>query len=658
MCGIVGIANSQTSVSLDVIRKMTDQLSHRGPDDEGIWQNRTGQVALGHRRLAILDLSPLGHQPMSSPSGRYTIAYNGEVYNFRELAATLGGCGHTFRSRSDTEVLLAAFEQWGLVAALEKLNGMFAFALWDNQEHCLYLVRDRMGIKPLYYGWIDQSFVFASELKAVVAHPKASLSIDRESLLLMLQYAYIPSPYCIYDRLYKLPPGSYLRIDLHDTARGNSDFSPLCQSAAKLHPVPYWSLTDIAEEGRRNPFCGSDREAATELERLLQASVARRMIADVPCGAFLSGGIDSSTVVAMMQSSSRNVRTFSIGFDQPAYNETDHAREIADHLGTQHTELQVDGKQALEVVPRLPTMFDEPFADPSQIPMFLVSQLARRSVVVSLSGDGGDELFAGYNRYTWPERLWPYVERIPRPARRVFSYGVTRFAPKRWESLGNFVEHLLPTQLRFSVPGEKMHKLARAMHANSVDSFYDSMMGQWRDPETLLAESPAMPTEATDCCADMEFAPRMMCKDQLRYLPDDLLAKVDRSSMAVSLEVRVPILDHEVVRFAWSLPHSMKHRDGETKWILRRVLENYVPRPMFNRPKMGFSVPIDAWLRGPLREWGEELLDQKRLRREGFFNPKPIRRAWQDHQRGRANRQYGLWNVLMFQAWLESHTRN
>jgi asparagine synthase (glutamine-hydrolysing) len=650
MCGIAGIFEPGAAQSEESLRRLAGAMSatlrHRGPDDEGVWADAASGVALASCRLAILDLSPAGHQPMVSASGRYVIAYNGETYNHPQLRQELenqvpGG----FRGHSDTEVLLAAFEAWGVRPALERLNGMFAFALWDKKERVLHLARDRMGEKPLYYGWVGRALVFASELKALRAHPGFPGEIDRGALALYLRHNCVPAPYTIYRDVRKLPPATAVSI---------SSSSPQV-----AEPVPYWSLRRAAEAGLAKPFAGDEKQAAEELDVLLRDAVRMRMIADVPLGAFLSGGIDSSTVVALMQAQSdRPVKTFSIGLPEAGYNEAEEAKAVAQHLRTDHTELYVTPEEARAVIPRLPAIYDEPFADQSQIPTFLVSQLARRQVTVALSGDGGDELFGGYNRYTWSGRIWRNIGGFPEKLRKAAAAAITSVSPRGWEAVFRTLRPVLPQSFRPRLPGDKLHKMAGVMGAEDLRALYIGLASHW-DPATVMdvAEPTTLLTSTADWPTLPDFAQQMMFLDTLTYLPDDILAKVDRASMAVSLEARVPLLDHRVVEFAWRLPVSLKIRDKEGKWLLRRVLERYVPKELISRPKMGFGVPLDAWLRGPLRDWAEALLDPRRLAADGFFRPQPIRRKWAEHLSGRRNWQFHLWDVLMFQAWLDENRR-
>jgi asparagine synthase (glutamine-hydrolysing) len=622
-------------------------LQHRGPDRSDVWIDAESEIGFAFRRLAILDLSVAGDQPMQSHSGRYVIVYNGEIYNHQDMRdeLTAAGVAPNWKGHSDTETLLAAIDCWGVRAALERSTGMFAFALWDRAERALTLARDRLGEKPLYYGRQRPNgpFLFGSELKALAAHPQFRCDIDRQILTLLLRYNYIPAPFSIYSGIRKLQAGTYLTLR-------SSDPEPVIEE--------YWSAAAVAEAGLANPLDLADEEAVDALEQRLETAIARQMIADVPLGAFLSGGVDSSTVVALMQKlSSRPVKTFTIGFNEADYNEAEHAKAVARHLGTDHTELYVTPAQARSVIPRLPQIYDEPFADPSQIPTHLVSELARRHVTVSLSGDGGDELFGGYNRYLLTSQLWGKISGIPKPLRAAAARAMMAVRPSAWNKLGEAAAGMLPKLAQVQRLGDKVHKGAPLLQSDSVADLYAGMLSQWPDPGAVVigaTEPPSQATGATPPLKGLGPIERMMALDMLGYLADDILAKVDRAAMAVSLETRVPYLDHHVVEFAWRLPLNMKIRSGETKWILRRLLYRHVPKHLIERPKMGFGVPIGEWLRGPLRDWAEALIDEDRLRREGFFHPEPIRGLWNAQLRGTSDEQYRLWGVLMFQSWLEA----
>jgi asparagine synthase (glutamine-hydrolysing) len=626
------------------LRRMTSCMEHRGPDAEGLWFDAKKGVGLGHRRLSIIDLSEAGGQPMVSASGRYRVAYNGEIYNFRKIREELKQRGCRFRGHSDTEVMLASFDEWGVAEALPRFNGMFAFALWDAKKRSVTLARDRLGIKPLYYGRIGGAFAFGSELKPFKALPEFEGAIDRNALTLYLRHSYVPAPHSIYEGVRKLEPGHLMTISVDEG------------KASCGEPVPYWSMKDVIDQGRRRRFEGTDEEAVAALDELLRKAVEKRMIADVPLGAFLSGGIDSSTIVALMQAQShRPVHTFSIGFEEQAYNEATYAKEVAEHLGTDHTELYVTSQDALSVIPKLPKMYDEPFSDSSQIPTYLVSEMARQHVTVSLSGDGGDELFGGYTRYFQGGRIAKQIQRIPGPVQRVAARAIQTTSPETIERVFDFAKYVLPQAWRYDRIGGKLRKLADVME-NEGRSFYYHLVSHWDQPATVVRngrEPKTILTAENGASGPADAVLQMMYLDTMTYLPDDILTKVDRASMGVSLETRVPLLDHRVVEFAWRLPLNMKVRQGQGKWVLRQVLSQYVPESFFDRPKQGFGVPIGAWLRGPLREWAEALLDESRLCREGYFNPDPIREKWREHLSGHAEWHPHLWDVLMFQAWLE-----
>lgn len=647
MCGIAGFLSPggmRAQAAQEIMSAMTETLWHRGPDDGGVWVDAKAGIALGNRRLAIVDLSPEGHQPMHSACGRYVIAFNGEIYNFKALLRELKGLGHAFRGHSDTEVMLAAISQWGLEAAIERFNGMFAFALWDRKARVLRIARDRLGEKPLYYGWMGGTFLFGSELKALKAHPNFKSEINRDTLALYLRHNYIPVPYSIYKGIHKLPPGTMLSLTRTDKV------------GEKPTLIPYWSAREAAEHGVADPFTKSTGEVTAHLDTLLRDAVKLRMEADVSLGAFLSGGIDSSTVVALMQAQSeRPVKTFSIGFHEAEYSEAEYAKAVARHLGTEHTELYVTPEEAMAVIPRLPALYDEPFSDSSQIPTFLVSQLAGQHVTVSLSGDGGDELFAGYNRYFWGRSIWNKIGWMPPGLRSSAASAMTAISPQGWDQAFNRLGAFLPLKVRQRSPGDKLHKLAEILTVKSSEAMYLNLVSHWKQPESLVIGGSEPLTALTDperWAYLRDFTHRMMYLDTVTYLPDDILVKVDRASMGVSLEGRVPFLDHRVMEFSWRVPLKMKIKDGRGKWILRQVLQKYVPKELIERPKMGFGVPIGTWMRGPLREWTESLLNERRLREEGFFDPRPIREKWVEHLSGKRNWQYHLWDVLMFQAWL------
>lgn len=650
MCGIAGFFSqrgAQGGAAADTLARMAESLRHRGPDHSAVWTCEDRKIGLAHTRLAVLDLSPAGSQPMRSASGRYVVVYNGEIYNHQQIREQLADAGRVqnWKGHSDTETLLAAIEAWGLKEALSRSQGMFAVALWDELERSLTLARDRLGEKPLYYGreYPGGPFLFGSELKALAQHPQFRGEIDRDALTLLLRYCYIPAPFSIYRGIRKLLPGTILTLE---------------SVGAEPNIEHYWSAAKIAEDGKANPLdCGAS-EAIDSLERLLRSAIGQQMVADVSLGAFLSGGVDSSVVVALMQGvSARPVKTFTIGFHEQGYNEAEHAKAVARHLGTDHTELYVTPEEARAVIPELPAIYDEPFADSSQIPTHLVSTLARSEVTVSLSGDGGDELFGGYNRYMLTDGLWKRMSAIPAPMRGAAARLMTLVGPEAWNRIGHLGSGVLPKALRFDRLGDKIHKGAPLLGSRSAEELYGGMISLWRKPENVVRGATEPVSQATGAAPELRGLPsveRMMALDMLGYLPDDILVKVDRASMAVSLESRVPLLDHRVVELAWKLPYRFKVRDGQSKWILRQLLYRHVPKKLIERPKMGFGVPIDSWLRGPLRDWAEELLDERRLYEQGFFHPDPIREVWNAHLSGRANEQYRLWSVLMFQSWLRS----
>lgn len=648
MCGLAGFWQASghlTEAAQSVVEGMARQIVHRGPDDQGIWLDKSAGFAIAHRRLSILDLSPQGHQPMISACSRYVIAYNGEVYNFEALRGELeqARAAPSWRGHSDTEVMLAAIARWGLEAALKKFVGMFAFALWDRENRALSLARDRLGEKPLYYGWQDDTFLFGSELKALRAHPAFRADIDSDALTLYLRHNAIPAPYSIYRGIHKLMPGTFLQI-----RAGQKEATP----------AAYWSARSAAEAGQHNQFAGGESEAVQELERVLAQAVSGQMVADVPLGAFLSGGVDSSTIVALMQAqSARPVKTFTIGFHESGYNEADHAHAVARHLGTEHTELYVTPQDAMNVIPSLSTIYDEPFADSSQIPTYLVSKLARQHVTVSLSGDAGDELFGGYNRYFWARNIWRKLGWMPRSLRAALAGLLTTVPPHSWDACFRKLSRFLPARLRYANPSDKLYKLAEILAVRSPEEIYVNLVSHWKTPEELVRGGLEPATALTNSAGwgDLpDFEHRMMYLDTVTYLPDDILTKVDRAAMAVSLETRVPLLDHRVLEFAWTLPLALKIRRGQGKSLLRKVLYRHVPPLLIERPKMGFGVPIEQWLRGPLKSWAAALIEPARLAREGILNSEPIQRKWLEHQAGTYNWSYYLWDVLMFQQWQEA----
>ena len=629
---------------------MTKTLHHRGPDDAGDFVEEGVGLALGTRRLAVVDLSDHGHQPMASPDQRYVLAFNGEIYNYRDLRRSLEASGLSFRGSSDTEVLAAAAQHWGLSEALVRCNGMFALALWDRRERRLHLARDRFGEKPLYYGWAGNAFLFGSELKALRAHPAFDGRLDRDVLGLYFRHNCVPAPYSIYRTIAKLPPASIVTLK-ESTSPGTTP-----------PPQPYWSLAEVAEAGMSARLDSSVDDATDELDATLRHAVALRMHADVELGAFLSGGIDSSLVVAMMQAQhTSKVKTFTIAFEDATYDEAVDARAVADSLGTEHHELLVTADDALDVVPQLSHIYDEPFADSSQIPTAVLARLTRAHVTVALSGDGGDELFGGYNRYSWAQRFWRLVEPVPMPLRRLGAAGLGAVPPGSWDRLFAGVGRVVGRSHSLRMPGTKLHKIARVLPAVDLHQTYRALTSHTDDPSRLVpgaVEPPTLLTDPQRWPALEDPVERMMYLDSMTYLPDDILTKIDRATMASSLEGRVPFLDPAVAALAWRLPVDLKVRAGTGKWLLRRLLHRYVPPALVERPKAGFGVPIGAWLRGPLRPWADELLDSHRLGRDGVLAPHVVTRMWGEHLSGRRDHQFELWNVLMFQSWLADQTRS
>ncbi|MCP1750203.1 asparagine synthase (glutamine-hydrolyzing) [Bradyrhizobium elkanii] len=641
MCGIAGfLADPSRRTSIDQLKSIADamdvSLEHRGPDDHGVWVDAEAGIALVHRRLSIVDLSPAGHQPMHSADGRFVMVYNGEVYSHLPIRAEIEATGHRFRGHSDTEVLLESFARYGIRATADRLIGMFAIAIWDRQQRTLKLIRDRLGIKPIYWAKIGGLFMFGSELKALRQHPGWTPRIEPAAVASFMRHNYIPAPHTIYRDVYKLEPGTILTLEV----------------GREPQTEKFWDARQVALDGLSNPLTGNEASLVEQLETLLVDAVRKRTMADVPLGAFLSGGVDSSTVVALMKAANVGpVKTFSIGFEQKAFNEAPHAAAIARHLGTDHTELIVTSQEALEVVPKLSEIFDEPFADSSQIPTYLVSAMTRKHVTVALSGDGGDELFSGYNRYQLTRRSWRMLSLVPTPVRKAVAAGLTSVSSERWNALFDYLpEHSYPR-----LPGDKIHKFANVLGLNDADELYRKLISHW-DPAGIapgVAEARGVLWDSSVRADFPNLLDRMQFLDSVTYLPDDILTKVDRASMAVALEARVPLLDHRVVEMAWRLPHSVKIRRGVSKWLLRQVLYRHVPRNLIERPKMGFTVPLDQWLRGPLRQWAENLLSEKRLRETDFFDVALIRRHWTEHLSRERNWQYALWDVLMFEAWRE-----
>jgi len=650
MCGLSGFFSVSKFSYDNAIKKMNFAISHRGPDSIGVWQDKEAGIVLGHQRLSILDLSVAGEQPMKTKSGRFVLVYNGEIYNHLEIRTQLIKINSNikWRGNSDTETLVEAIETWGVEETLKKIKGMFAFGIWDKKYRSLTLARDRMGEKPIYFGWqgigVNKVFLFGSELKALKAHPEFNGEIYRDAIALQLRYNSIPDPYSIYKDIYKLLPGHYLQLNENDLKKG-------------ILPTPknYWSLSEKIIHGNNNQLNLSEEEIQKDLEKHLELSVKQQMISDVPIGAFLSGGIDSSTVVALMQSQSNTpVKTFTIGFSENEYNEAKYAKKIAKHLNTDHMELYVSSKTAMEVIPKLPRIYDEPFSDSSQIPTFLVSQLAKKHVKVALSGDGGDELFCGYNRHIMGKSFSNIINLTPLTFRKILAYGIRSISPNSWNKLPK----LLRSLNQYTNFGDKIYKTANALEANTISDLYQRLRSDWQNPTELVINSSEPETFLNNQnlnFKELNSQQQMMALDLTTYLPHDILVKVDRAAMTSSLETRVPFLDHKLIEYVWKIPHSLKFRNGQGKWILKKILNKYIPNNLTERPKAGFEIPLGSWLRGPLKDWGENLLNEQRLLQEGYFNSKLIRNKWSEHLSGKRNWQNELWNVLMFQAWINEN---
>ena len=649
MCGIAGLFGVRQTDTEHSLRAMGNAIRSRGPDDDGIFFEANDGIGLVHRRLSIVELSPAGHQPMLSECRRYIIVFNGEIYNHLALREQLerSGSAPIWRGRSDTETLLAAIAAWGLQKTLVAAVGMFALALWDGLRKELSLARDRLGEKPIYYGWLGKGLCFASELKALKAVPGFQGDVDRSALSLFMRHNYVPAPYSIYAGIYKLSPGTSLTVSRQDL---------------KMHTLPeaypYWSASSVAKAGMANEFSfDSDNSATDALELRLREAIRGQMVADVPLGAFLSGGIDSSVIVALMQAEAKAtgvapVKTFTVGFQESEFDEAHYAKAIAKFLGTEHNELYVSSADALAIIPELPVIYDEPFADSSQLPTCLISSMAREHVTVVLSGDGGDELFGGYDRYALTNQIWCRLNKVPYSLRAPFANIIQLLSVTAWDNLYKLGRPFLPDSIRSNFPGDKIHKGAMLLKALNSADFYQTMNSHW-EPSTVVLGDEAGAASLSERWLELpRLTEQMMLFDTCNYLPDDILVKVDRAAMNVGLETRVPLLDHRLFEFVWHLSSKMKKRDRQTKWLLREVLYRHIPRSLIERPKMGFAVPIDAWLRGPLRDWAESLLDETRLHQDGYFNPASVRLKWEEHLSGQRNWRFLLWDVLMFNAWL------
>ena len=653
MCGIIGFLGgdfTNDQLSNAILEEMSDQIVKRGPDSAGIWLDSSTKIALGHRRLAIVDLSSAGYQPMTSGSNRYVMTYNGEIYNSDEIRNELIKSRVTvnWRGHSDTEILLAGFDAWGVRETVSRVTGMFAIAVWDKELEQLTLIRDRIGEKPLYYGWqgsgSNKVFLFGSELKALKKHPQFINEIDRGSLALYMRYCYVPAPHSIYKGIMKVEPGTIVTVTLQESEHTTEK---------------YWNALDVVRTGAESPFEGTVAEVTNNLDIALRKTISQQMMADVPLGAFLSGGIDSSTVVALMQAqSSRPIKTFTIGFSETGYNEAEFAKLVAGHLGTEHTELYVSSQDALNVIPKLPNLYCEPFADSSQIPTFLVSSLARHHVTVSLSGDGGDELFCGYNRYLFADKLWKGLSMTPASVRELVGKSIKSLPAAGWNKTFELLNRITPRKFNGISWGDKLQKGAGVIASKDLTNLYQGLVSNWQDPSAVVigdGEHDRIFSTDVQLLSDVGDVQKMMAIDTVSYLPDDILVKVDRAAMGVSLETRVPFLDHHIFEFASKIPLAMKLKNGVGKLILRDILYRYVPKELIERPKMGFGIPMSDWLKGPLKEWAEELLGESRLRSQGFFYPEVVRQMWSEHLMGAHNWQSQLWAVLMFQAWLEDN---
>jgi len=647
MCGIVGYYSRKESSlrAEETIWNMTNALEHRGPNDKGIWKDTDLEILFGHRRLSILDLSKAGHQPMISHCENYIILLNGEIYNHLDLRKEFPNT-FQWRGSSDTETVVECIAEWGLKKTLDKLEGMFSIALWNIQKKELSLARDPFGEKPLYYGWQGDYFFFSSELKALKRHPGFNPTIDRNSLSLYFRHNCIPAPYSIYKGISKLLPGSCLVIDFKNI-----------NNAMQAEPFSYYNLNEVIQTCKRNYSYMSEADLLIEAEHQLEKSVKQQMLSDVPLGAFLSGGIDSSSIVALMQKNSIDpVKTFTIGFKDNDFDEAIYANDVAKHLGTDHQELYVTSHDAMSVIPSLSSIYCEPFSDSSQIPTYLVSKLASERVSVSLSGDGGDEIFGGYNRYIDGKNTWANFNRLPKQIRHSFGKFLISFSPSLWDKCFNKVKYILPKDLRFTSVGDKAHKLAEVLFQDTQREFYTTLCSHWKNPDNVVLgskEYSSLISNENEWLESDNFIEQMMAMDTRTYMADDILVKVDRAAMACSLETRIPMLSKNVVQFAWSLPIEQRIKEGKGKWPLRQVLYKYVPEHLIERPKHGFGIPIGGWLRDPLYEWSSDLLSEESLLNSGYLNPKPIIKMWKEHSNGTKNWQYHLWDVLMFENWLK-----
>lgn len=646
MCGITGFFSSIT-FNYDheqVINNMLNTLRHRGPDNKGTWSSPAMGISLAHSRLSILELSNIAAQPMTSYSGRYIITFNGEIYNFMQLKNMLINKGIIINCNSDTRVLLQLIESYGLEQTLKKLTGMFAIAVWDNQDNSLYIARDRVGEKPLYYSHIKNTLTFSSELKTLKQHPKMDLKVNRDSLALLLKYNYIPAPYSIYHNTYKVPPAHYIKIT--KTGKNLSVSSPIC----------YWDLPKTVHASTKNKLTLSDSELTHTLEKMLKNVITDQMLSDVPLGAFLSGGIDSSLIVSIMQSlSDKSIETFSIGFNEDLYNEAHYAKKIAKHLGTSHNELYITAKNAIETIPDLANIYDEPFADASQIPTFIVSRLARKKVAVSLSGDGADELFGGYERYSSGLNIWKNLSKIPKPIKRISNQFINNIPIKAWDNMFK----MIPKQFSQKFPGRSLYRISDVLKSDDFNTLYTSLLSYWNHPEDIVFKSKHVPLYYEEYSSKYSFESleeKMMFFDLMIYQPDDILVKLDRAAMSNSLETRVPFLNHQLIEYAFRIPVHQKIRNKQGKWILREILKRYVPETLFERPKMGFGIPLEDWLRNELKDWAGDLLDPVKINEEGYFDNKQIQDIWKSHLKGQANYQTYLWGILMFQSWLRSES--